>query len=381
MKIGIDARLINETGVGRYIRNLIAGLQETDTKNRYVVYLTRTAYDAFPIPNSRWEKRLATVHWHTIAEQIVMPFLFLKDRLDLVHVPYFNAPVLYPGALALTVHDLTILHVTTGKATTLPYPLYLVRKLGYRIVLSLGIRNARVIFTPSNAVKDEILEHFRVNPRKIRVTYEGVDTALLAQESARGQGYVSDLAIPDAPYILYVGNAYPHKNLDLLVDAFRQAIGEGKKPGYLVFVGKDDPFYHRVRESIREQGLEGRTVFMNHVTDPELTRLYTHAAVLVMPSLMEGFGLPALEAASLGTPVICSDIPVFHEILGTIPTYVDPTDRTAFASRIREALSRTVSFGRTKAVRNSDNSLARFRWDTMVEQTLAAYETSQSVSV
>ena len=162
MKIGIDARLINETGVGRYIRNLIGQLKVLDVSNNYVVYLPKILYDDFQLPNMRWEKRLATVRWHTAQEQFVMPLLFLKDNLDLLHVPYFNVPILYPKKYIVTIHDLTILHFMTGKATTLPYPFYALRKFGYRLILELGVRKAIGILVPSHTTKQEIIEQIQV---------------------------------------------------------------------------------------------------------------------------------------------------------------------------------------------------------------------------
>ena len=118
MKIGIDARLVNETGVGRYVRNLIAELGKIDDKNSYVVFLRKSAFDSFALPNARWTKRLADIPWHSVTEQLFMPAIFNSEHLDLLHVPYFNVPLFYFGKFIVTIHDLTILHFDTGKATT-----------------------------------------------------------------------------------------------------------------------------------------------------------------------------------------------------------------------------------------------------------------------
>src|SRR3990167_1427096 len=97
MKIGIDGRLIEETGVGRYIKNLTRELGKYDKENRYVIFLRKKSFDSFSLPNDRWSKRLVEIPWHSFREQLLMPLLFLKDHLDLVHVPYFNIPIFYPG--------------------------------------------------------------------------------------------------------------------------------------------------------------------------------------------------------------------------------------------------------------------------------------------
>lgn len=173
MRIGIDARLIQETGVGRYIRNLIAELGKTDTVNSYVVFLRRNAYEKYILPNNRWEKRVADIRWHTIAEQLFMPAIFSRERLDLLHVPYFNVPIFYFGKYIVTIHDLTILHFDTGKATTLPYIIYKMKRIFYYLVLLKAMHWSEKIIAVSHATKKEILDHFDILPEHVEVIYEG----------------------------------------------------------------------------------------------------------------------------------------------------------------------------------------------------------------
>jgi len=170
MKIGIDARLINETGVGRYITNLIAELEKIDTENTYVVFLRKNAFNTF---HTRFEKRLADVPWHSVAEQLFMPAIFSREKLDLLHVPYFNVPLFYFGKFIVTIHDLTILHFDTGKATTLPYILYKLKRIAYYVLLLKAIHWSEKIITVSHATKKEIFDHFDVLPKDIEVIYEG----------------------------------------------------------------------------------------------------------------------------------------------------------------------------------------------------------------
>lgn len=173
MKIGIDARLISETGVGRYIRNLIVELGKIDHTNSYVVFLKKNAFDAFDPPNVRWVGRLADVGWHSVAEQLFMPAIFYREKLDLLHVPYFNVPLFYFGKFVVTIHDLTILHFDTGKASTLPYVMYKIRRLGYYISLLKAIFWSEKVLAVSKTTKKEILDHFDVPFEHIEVIYEG----------------------------------------------------------------------------------------------------------------------------------------------------------------------------------------------------------------
>lgn len=342
MRIGIDARLIAETGVGRYIRNLIEELEILDSSTEYVVFLRKKNFNTFKLPNTRWKKVEADVRWHTIAEQITMPRLFAQAKLDVVHIPYHNPPIFYSGPMIVTIHDLIILHFNTGNATTLPWPLYQLKRLGYWLELWIGLRRAKKIIAVSETTKQEIIDHFHIQEEKIRVTYEGVDKKF--------EPGISKRIIKD-PYYLYVGNAYPHKNLKMMISACAK-----KK---LVLVGADDMFYRR----LRSETVGDNIIFFGSANDMELSHLYSNAEALIFPSLMEGFGLPALEALSFGCPVLVSDIPVFHEILGDNATYFDPLN----SDDLRYKLSHV------KKISINKNFLDKFSWQKMAAKTLEIY--------
>lgn len=153
-------------------------------------------------------------------------------------------------------------------------------------------------------------------------------------------------------YFLYVGNAYPHKNLEMLIRAASRVAAR------IIFVGRDDYFYRRLHIKPKK------------VTDEELSNLYEHAEALVFPSRMEGFGLPALEALAHGCPVIASDIPVFHEILGDIPKYFDPHDEEALVECLKNPPLRSQSFQEKAA-----KVVRTYSWQKMAKKTLSVYET------
>ncbi len=319
MKIGIDARLIHETGVGRYIRNLIEELGKVDDKNTYIIFLNAAGFESFTVPNNRWKKVFVNVAWHTVSEQVWMPIVFSLQHLDLVHVPYFNIPIFYLGAMIVTIHDLTIKHFDTGKASTRFWLLYKIKRLLYGFIMSIGISRAKHILVPSFATKAEIIEHYHVSEKKITVTYEGVDPEITNASYKK----TSEQSLISTPYFLCVGNAYPHKNLSVVIDALERSKTNVK----VVFAGKEDFFYKRLRREITRRGVSSRVIFFGAADDEDLHSLYTHAQALLFPSLMEGFGLPPLEALSCGCPVIASDIPVHREILKNMVTYFSPIDR------------------------------------------------------
>jgi len=365
MKIGIDARLINQTGVGRYIRNLISYLAPIDKKNEYTVFLNPDSFGSYRTPNDRWHKVRVDVRWHTLKEQLLMPYIYWRSRLDLVHVPYFSIPVLYLRKYVVTIHDLTVLHVYTGRASTLPGPLYHLKRAGFYAIISIGLNFAKSIIAVSQATKNEIIDHFHINPDKISVTYEGVDRNI-----SGNSGRNTKPVIP-VPYFLYVGNAYPHKNLEMLLTAFKRFLLQIDRKFRLVLVGRNDIFYQRLVRLAGSMGLSDSITFFGEANDIQLANLYSHAIAFIFPSLMEGFGLPALEAAGCGCPLIMSDIPVFHELVGNRAVFFDPKSSDGLADLLIRFVSKN-DFGKTY----SGFSDKRFDWRKLAEETLKIYEDS-----
>ncbi len=367
MRIGIDARLYHQTGVGRYIRNLIEELSQIDIKNDYFVYLLRKEFNEFSPPNIRWHKRLADIPWHTVKEQYVMPRILLADRLDAAHFTYFNVPVLYPKKYILTIHDLIVDHFDTGRASTLPTVLYKAKRLGYRFSIARGIKRAETIVAISKTTKQEIIDHYRVPPKRIHVTYDALDRSFAnTLRNYHPEKYYT------FQYVLYVGNAYPHKNLERTLLAFKKI--KRNKPDYkLVLAGDDKYFYPRLKDIAQKHGIGNDVVFFGEANDKQLINLYTFSSCLVFPSLMEGFGLPTLEALSCGKIPVISDIPVFREIWDKDLPFFDPYNFEAIADRILGVLDMNSKLYRgivTKASRR----LSKYSWKKTAFQTLELYE-------
>ncbi|MDP3998014.1 MAG: glycosyltransferase family 1 protein [bacterium] len=382
MRIGIDARLWNETGVGRYIRNLVKHLQLLDKENEYVLFVRNDSGGNFKIQitNDKWRVVHADVRWHSLAEQWEMPKVLEKEKLDLVHFPYFNVPVFYNKPFIVTIHDLIINHFPTGQATTLPWPLYQIKRLGYQTSLSHAVRNSQKIIAVSETTKGEIVDHFGVKPEKVVVTYESGELEI----NKNHESGIMNHGIKK-PYILYVGNAHPHKNLERLMEAFNQIKNQKSKIKMtnhdlkLILVGKDDYFYQRLKNWVETMGLSERVVFYGEASDAELRHLYKNATALILPSLMEGFGLPALEAMGQGCLVLASDIFAFREVCEGAAIYFDPLDIDAIAKTIEQVCSHDLPAG--KAGSNHSNKINDglkrakiFSWEKMAKETLNIYK-------
>ena len=368
MKIGIDCRLWNETGVGRYIRALVSQLQKIDHKNDYVLFLPKLEFNNITLSNQKWSKILADVSWHSWEEQFKMPNIYKFSKADLIHIPYFSVPIFIKQPYIVTIHDLTISHYATGKATTKPMPIYLIKRLAYNLILKQAVSKSNKILTVSNYVKNQLIREFNLNSRKVVVTYES--------------GELEDKLIPEKAsnlptnYCLYVGNAHPHKNLEKLLYAFAKVRKE--LPGFKLFlIGKDDYFYTRLKKYAEKLQLTDGVFFINSISNSELPNWYNKATLLVFPSLSEGFGIPGLEAMNCNCPVVASNIPVFKEIYGDAAVYFNPNSIDDMALKIIQLLKNKQLL--LDLIEKGKIQAKKYSWEKTATETLKVYENSLSI--
>lgn len=381
MRIGIDARFYGTSGkgLGRYVEKLIEHLEKIDTQNEYIIFLLRENFGEYRVKNPRFTKVVAEYRWYGFSEQIFFPLLLWKHRLDLVHFPHFNVPFLYGGKFVVTIHDLILLHYPTLRNTTRSAIFYWMKFVAYRFVIASAIRRAHHIIAVSLFTERDILLHYPRATGKTSVTYEAADSlcsflavsderelfgriGLIRDQSEKNvrPGSVHDIL---ESYFLYVGNAYPHKNLEALLGAAEAF------PDYrFVFVGKDDYFYARLK---REAKGKANVIFTGFLTDQELNSLYRYATLYLFPSLYEGFGLPPLEAMTRGLPVVSSDRGSLPEILGEAVCYFDPEKEGGLEDAIGELIAHPEE--REMLRRRGYERAGRFRWEIMATETLGVY--------
>jgi glycosyltransferase involved in cell wall biosynthesis len=375
MTIGIDARFFGPRakGLGRYTQKLIESLESLDQENDYVIFLRRENFDEYLPQNPRFKKVLADYPWYGFAEQFFLPFKIYAQKVDLMHFPHFNVPIFYFKKYVVTIHDLILRHFATRRASRLGMFVYWFKNLGYRIVIWLALKRAKKIITVSEYIKNDIIKSFKVKAKKISVTYEGASEKNLSYPGLEHQ--LKEFGI-NKSYLIYVGNAYPHKNLERLVKVFEILVNDFKNDLQLVLVGEEDYFYQRLEEEMRTSILRrievfDRVVFTDFVTDEELELLYQDAALYVFPSLCEGFGLPPLEAMSHGLPVVCSSATSLPEILGEAAIYFDPQDPNDMAEKINLVLSDSIL--RKNLIAEGFEQIKKYSWKEMGRKTLEIY--------
>ena len=370
-KILIDARLygLENAGLGRYTINLIRQLSKQDKTNNYVILLRKRYFNRLKLPKN-WKKIEADFRHYSITEQIKLPFILYKEKPDLVHFLHFNVAIFYFGRYIVTIHDLLMHHFTGGEVTTLPKPLYFIRRLGYKIAFSKAIRGSALIITPSKAIRDGIVEEYNVKAKKIVVTYEGVDDQIV--KKGKGSKKVLDKYKIDRPYFFYVGNAYPHKNLKCAIAATRKVNKRAKDSIYFVIAGSRGEFKKRLEEKVEAVGANKDVKLVGYVSDEDLSVLMARSLTFVYPSFMEGFGLQGLEAMASETLVLASDIPVFREVYRDTAIYFNPKKADLLADEMIKVINMS-EYERRELIEKGKSLVKLYSWKDMAKKTIIAY--------
>ena len=370
MRIGIDARN-DGTGVGRYTFSLVRELAQIDQENEYVLFLNSRRYAAFSKPAPNFRAVEADIPWFTLREQLLLPPLVARERLDLIHYPNVTVPLLARTPYVVTIHDLNYLdaELIFGDRRSARRTL---RTAGYRLELQ-KVRRARRLIAVSGATRDALVSVLHVDSRRVTVTYESAD---LREEE--GDRTVLERNGILGPFFLYVGSAYPYKNLDRLIDAFASFRNRVPEHFKLVLAGDHEQFAAALREHAKHNGVERQVIFPGPVSDAELVALYDAAHAYVFVSLREGFGLPGLEAMAAGVPVIAARAASLPEIYGDAVLYCDPEDTESIASALVEIASDDELSSRLSA--SGPRRAAKFSWTRTAEQTLAVYREAATSS-
>ena len=373
MRIGIDARLYGpeHTGLGRYITNLVNHLLLSDKKNEYVLFVNTKHQNDFPKQDNL--KIVCTnIPIYSFSEQLILPIIFMSQKLDLLHSPHFNTPLFYPGKLVITIHDL-IKHKSKGSETTTRNPLiYQIIRLGYHFLSYLVVKKAAKIIVPTEYVKKELQQVLKVSPDKIKVTYESAESGIkkvsLDKQSAKSILDKYDLV---QPFLIYTGNVYPHKNLDILIEAVVEHNKNREVDLVLAIVCARSVFQERLKKKVDQLHAGDQVKMLGFVDDADLSKLYSLALSLVHPSKMEGFGLTGLEAMSVGLPVISSNASCLPEVYGDACLYFDPNSKEDLIAKI-EQLIQDIAL-RHKLSAAGPIQAKKYSWKKMTKETLNIY--------
>jgi glycosyltransferase involved in cell wall biosynthesis len=364
MKIGLDLRMLGGgSGIDRYITELSHEILKQDEKNQYVLFF-RTADQSADYFKYNHKVVVANIAHYSFGEQFKFLKILERENLDLIHFPHFNVPIMYRKPFVVTIHDLTHTLFPGRKKSRIFH------RIAYNMVFKSAIEKSKKIISVSESTKKQIIEHFGIDANKITVVYEGINSNYKMMDKQEAFEKVSNRFGISKPYILYVGEWRRYKNLPKLAAAFDKLIDKGLDL-QLVLAGKPDPYYPKIKDQIFKIQHRDRIITPGRVSDEELNLLYNSAELFVLPSLMEGFGLTALEAASCGIPIACSDIPTLREIVGQAGVYFDPNNLDNMIDVMQGILEQPEKLEELAnlALRRS----TFFSWKKTAEETIQVY--------
>jgi glycosyltransferase involved in cell wall biosynthesis len=315
IRVAIDYRMHRSSGIGVYLRHIVRNLV-TDHRDS----LELTLLGGSPVEGARFRRFSSPIF--SAAEQVRFPFV-VPGGTEILWSPNYNAPFLSRGKLVVTVHDVCHLAHPEFFRSSLKAAY---ARLSFRNVA----RRAAAIICDSEFTATEIERLVGIPRHDMRVVYPGLDFGWTpGSRPAR---------LHDAPYLLYVGNVKPHKNLGRLLAAFSTLAA--RIPHSLVIIGRKDGLGTLDHEAMAiAQRFGERVVVTGEVTDEVLQAYYANADLLVFPSLYEGFGFPPLEAMASGVPVAASRAASIPEVCGDGAAYFDPLSVEEMAAVIEKALS------------------------------------------
>jgi len=368
MRIGIDARFFGpkEKGLGVYVQKLVENLEKTSgsENHQFFIFLKKERFDDFQPKNKNFNKIIADFNWYGWKEQFLYPFFLNKYNLELMHFGHFNVPLLYRRKIVVTIHDLILFHYPTVKNTTLNKFHYLIKYLAYRFAIKSAARRAVKVIAISKFTRKDLIKTLKVPKNKIKVIYQGCN--FLSQNSSKKPETILKKYAIVKPYLLYVGNAYPHKNLERLTRVFAR-FNQVKPQTKLVLAGGRDYFYQQLEQTVKKEKFKN-IIFPGFIASDDLVTIYQEAEMVVFPSLYEGFGFPPLEAIAQGRKVACSDRTSMPEILGGSVNYFDPENEDEMTKCLKE------TFEKENKQKKHGKIASKFSWEKTAKDTLKIYD-------
>jgi len=356
--IVIDARIINSS-TGHYVEYLLHHLQKIDILNRYTVLIPSKDKDFWKPTSDNFSVQFADQKPYSFSEQLSFTYQLYRLKPDLVHFTMPQQPVLYFGKHVTTIHDTTLVRYENIKGNKYVYKL---KKSIFISLLRNVLRSSKAIFTPTEYVRNDLIKFSNNNYS------DKIHTTLLAGEVI-GAIPEAIASLKNKDFIFFVGNAFPYKNLQLLVDAYKK-IKQDHPKLTLVFAGKPDQFHETLQAYTLDQEVDD-VLFLGYISDGEKRWLFQHAKSYVVPSLSEGFHMPLLEAMEDNCPVISSTATCMPEVAADAALYFDPYSSDELARQLQKLLASESL--RQDLIKKGKKRAAEFSWTDTAKKTHAVY--------
>jgi glycosyltransferase involved in cell wall biosynthesis len=349
MRIGVDARFLvaERTGVETYFQEILERLILLGGEEEYFLYGSHGM--APRLPPGKWQ----CVESRRLAFPPGSPRPRPEDRLDLFYSPVTAFPSSGAPRRVVTVHDLSWHHVPDSYS-----PL---ERFRHRRWVSRAVAEADRVVVVSEATRRDLAAAFPASETKSVVIPPGVEERFFAEWGRRDEQRVRDRYSLQGRYLLTLGSFHPRKNLPDLVEAYDRLRSRSAERMTLLIAGRGGRDSGRLVDRILRSPYRGDILMAGYVPREDLPALYAGADLLVFPSRYEGFGIPALEAMAVGTPVLVSDLPVFEEVCADAALRFRPGDPDSLAEGMAASLREEP--GRLERVRRGAERARRFRWE------------------
>jgi len=350
--IGIDASRIEDThktGTENYAYEVVTRLLKMDNKNKYVLYSRKPLCLELP-PNAKNKVLRFPLLWTHVRLSIEMLF----NKPDVLFVPAHTIPIFHPRRSIVIIHGLEYEYFPR----VYPFKKRILNKIGTYF----SSHWAKVVVTPSNATKNDVIKFYKVSPLKVKVITPGYHFSI----GAKQENPARDDIFFQAPYFVFVGRIEHRKNLLRVIKAFEKLKQKNRIPHRLVLVGKNGYGFESIHAMIQHSPWHDDIRVLGYVEETEKQWLIQHASIFIFPTLREGFGFPILEAMSLGTPVITSNVGSAPEVAGEGAMLVNPLR----IDEIAEAMYRIVCDDelRQRLIQKGYENIKRFSWEECVRE-------------
>lgn len=361
MTIGFDARLMSVPGgIPRYCSELLLNLTEKFPETNFVIIVKKIP-EFFPKrSNIRWV--ITDIHWYTIKEQLKLGVLMnAQTDVDLWHIPHWNVPITLKKPFVMTFHDFIFEEFPTHGNRPLKFIAYYIRLIFWRVLMRINVIRAKQIIAVSNFVAKQLVQRYEITKSKTQTVYIGLSNL---------PNPVKPSEEIQTPFFLVVGNSYPHKNHELV---FKTILDYPRLNAHWYFITHRDRFSEANAAKARALGIDRKVHYLYDAPDTTLAWCYKNMVALVFPSYMEGFGIPPLEAFSLGKPVIAAKTSSLPEVLGNLPRWISPDSNRELGCALQEALKNEKTFSEITIAAEKECA-KKFTWEAAAVATQKIYE-------
>ena|SRR3972149_7204910 len=363
MIIGIDGNEANEServGVHQYAFEILWALYKLqDIKNSYIIYLKSPPSYDFPPETPLWTYKVIPGGRFWVLSRL-MPRVLFTEKLDVFFSPGHYLPAFTGCPKVMTIHDLGYLKFSEQ------FTKYDFWQLKYWSAISIFI--SKYIICPSKYTAKDIVRHYPFASNKIKVVYHGYNKALFNKNIDNNfvRQSLQKYRITKN-YILFLSTLKPSKNIEGLLDAFKEI---RKEYDYkLVIAGKKGWLYETIFRKVKNLGFEKDVIFTDYVPEVDKPALIKGAKIFVLPSFWEGFGMDVLNALACGTPVVLSNVASLPEVGGEAGIYIDPYDIKDIIRGMKKVLKMN-SKEYNKLAERGFSQVQKFSWQKTAKKTL-----------